>query len=95
LLDEEIAFRYLAAKGSVSPRYPGRYPAEVRIGEKLDRQQNDFEWIEPGGRLCLFPRPGRRPEHGDIDRFYRILLEEYGTYVGPGHWFECPAIICG
>ncbi|TGQ03339.1 aspartate aminotransferase, partial [Mesorhizobium sp. M00.F.Ca.ET.217.01.1.1] len=24
------------------------------------------------------------------DAFYARLLEEYGTYVGPGHWFEMP-----
>jgi DNA-binding transcriptional MocR family regulator len=24
----------------------------------------------------------------DVDRFYRILLDEYGTYVGAGHWFD-------
>ena len=24
----------------------------------------------------------------DVDRFYTILNEEHGTYVGPGHWFE-------
>jgi DNA-binding transcriptional MocR family regulator len=24
----------------------------------------------------------------DTRRFYATLLSEYGTYVGPGHWFE-------
>jgi hypothetical protein len=24
----------------------------------------------------------------DVDRFYRNLFEEFGTYVGPGHRFE-------
>jgi DNA-binding transcriptional MocR family regulator len=24
----------------------------------------------------------------DLDRFYRTLQEQYGTFVGPGHWFE-------
>ena len=24
----------------------------------------------------------------DTERFYATLLREYGTYVGPGHWFE-------
>lgn len=30
--------------------------------------------------------PGRH----DIDAFYRMLFEDYSTYVGPGHWFEMP-----
>jgi DNA-binding transcriptional MocR family regulator len=25
---------------------------------------------------------------GGTDAFYHRLLERYGTYVGPGHWFE-------
>ena len=24
----------------------------------------------------------------DTDRFYEVLLQQHGTYVGPGHWFE-------
>ncbi len=24
----------------------------------------------------------------DVDTFYRVLTEDFGTYVGPGHWFE-------
>jgi DNA-binding transcriptional MocR family regulator len=24
----------------------------------------------------------------DTARFYDVLLTKYGTYVGPGHWFE-------
>jgi DNA-binding transcriptional MocR family regulator len=36
-----------------------------------------------------FPR--LRPELGhDVDRFYAVLNDELGTFVGPGHWFEQP-----
>ena len=39
-----------------------------------------------GGVVC-FPR--LRPEIDvDVDGFYRALLDEHGTYVGPGHWFD-------
>ena len=24
----------------------------------------------------------------DLDLFYKTLKEKYGTYIGPGHWFE-------
>ncbi len=51
--------------------------------------QGELEWVEPGGGVVCFPRI--RPDiEVDVDRFYRILNEEYGTYVGPGHWFEQP-----
>lgn len=46
-----------------------------------------LEWIEPQGGCVCFPRI--KPEvEIDIDRFYKILNNKYGTYVGPGHWFE-------
>lgn len=36
--------------------------------------------------MC-FPRI--RPEAPvDVGEFYRVLGEEHGAYVGPGHWFE-------
>jgi aspartate/methionine/tyrosine aminotransferase len=45
------------------------------------------EWLEPAGGVVGFPRI--RPEVDvDVDRFYEVLLEEHGTVVGPGHWFE-------
>jgi DNA-binding transcriptional MocR family regulator len=24
----------------------------------------------------------------DMDRFYRVLADEHGTFVGEGHWFD-------
>ncbi|HLX67520.1 MAG TPA: pyridoxal phosphate-dependent aminotransferase, partial [Puia sp.] len=89
VLDEEIAFRYWQRRDETLP------PIRADIRRKFEsvkdwmRQQNDFEWIEPAGGCVCFPRL-RRPQEGDTDRFYRILLQEYGTYVGPGHWFEMP-----
>ena len=26
----------------------------------------------------------------DVDAFYGILLDDFGTVVGPGHWFDQP-----
>ncbi len=48
-----------------------------------------FEWVEPGGGVVGFPR--FQPDLPiDLDRFYRVLFERYGTIVGPGHWFDQP-----
>ncbi len=51
--------------------------------------QDVFEWVEPAGGVVGFPRfrPGFEV---DVDAFYRILLDEHGTIVGPGHWFDQP-----
>ncbi len=48
-----------------------------------------MEWVEPAGGVVCFPRM-KIPHTFDLDRFYRSLLENHGTYVGPGHWFEMP-----
>ncbi len=50
-------------------------------------QQPHLEWVEPQGGVVCFPRV-REGVAIDIDRFYRILNQDYGVFVGPGHWFE-------
>jgi aspartate/methionine/tyrosine aminotransferase len=49
--------------------------------------QGELDWVDPGGGVVCFPRI-RAGLEVDVDRFYHVLNEEYGTYVGPGHWFE-------
>jgi aspartate/methionine/tyrosine aminotransferase len=89
LLDEEIAFRYWQQKDRYFPRITADIRQKFGIVKEWIGAQDDFEWIEPSGGCVCFPRL-RSPGKGDIDLFYRRLLEEYGTYVGPGHWFEMP-----
>jgi aspartate/methionine/tyrosine aminotransferase len=57
--------------------------AEWIAGEPL------LEWVRPTGGVVCFPRMVADPP-GGTDAFYRRLLGEHGTYVGPGHWFEMP-----
>lgn len=47
------------------------------------------DWVRPEGGVVGFPRLNVDPGF-DLDRFYLNLLENHGTYVGPGHWFEMP-----
>lgn len=47
------------------------------------------DWVRPQGGVVGFPR--LNVDAGfDLDRFYVNLLENHGTYVGPGHWFDMP-----
>jgi len=46
-----------------------------------------LEWIEPSGGVVCFPR-FRNEIKIDIEKFYQVLMDEYKTYLGPGHWFE-------
>jgi aspartate/methionine/tyrosine aminotransferase len=57
--------------------------AEWVAGEHL------LEWVRPAGGVVCFPRMTAEPR-GGTDAFYRRLLQDHGTYVGPGHWFEMP-----
>jgi aspartate/methionine/tyrosine aminotransferase len=50
-------------------------------------QQDELEWVAPQGGCVCFPRV-KTPM--DMDLFYKQLLKKYGTYVGPGHWFDMP-----
>jgi aspartate/methionine/tyrosine aminotransferase len=48
-----------------------------------------LEWVAPSGGVVCFPRMRAQPP-GGTEGFYQRLLEEQGTYVGPGHWFGMP-----
>jgi aspartate/methionine/tyrosine aminotransferase len=47
------------------------------------------DWVRPSGGVVGFPRLNV-PASFDAAAFYKTLLGDYGTYVGPGHWFEMP-----
>jgi aspartate/methionine/tyrosine aminotransferase len=89
ILDEEIAFQYWRQKDHYFPRIREDIRQKFDLVKEWIGRQDHFEWVEPGGGCVCFPRL-RRPEDGDIDKFYHILLHEYGTYTGPGHWFDMP-----
>jgi len=67
-------------------------PVKQRSRHHLDlvRQWIDgddrFEWVEPGGGVVCFPWI-RSHVDLNVDGFYDRLLDDFGTYVGPGHWF--------
>jgi aspartate/methionine/tyrosine aminotransferase len=48
-----------------------------------------LDWVAPSGGVVCFPRMKAEPA-GGAAAFYTRLLEQHGTYVGPGHWFEMP-----
>ena len=87
VVDEEIAYRYLARRNDYFPAIKKDMLEKFEITKKWMNQQNIFEWIEPSGGVVCFPR-FKKDFNFDSEKFYRILLEDYKTYVGPGHWFE-------
>jgi aspartate/methionine/tyrosine aminotransferase len=87
VIDEEIAYRYLLRKEELfSPVKAMIQQNFIRLKEFM-QTQNLLEWIEPAGGCVCFPRI-RKDIRLDTDRFHKILLDKYSTYVGRGHWFE-------
>jgi aspartate/methionine/tyrosine aminotransferase len=88
VIDEELAYRYLLHRDRHFHRIAADIREKFQIVKSWMHRQTDWEWVEPAGGCVCFPRM-KNPDI-DTDRFYRTLLEQHGTYVGPGHWFEMP-----
>ena len=87
IVDEEICYQYLIKKEKYFPAIQEEVKTNFSILKKWISSHKYVEWIEPSGGVVCFPRFRNNVEI-DIEKFYKILLEDYKTYVGPGHWFE-------
>jgi aspartate/methionine/tyrosine aminotransferase len=88
-LDEELAYRYLLHRDRHFENIRTDIAAKFQVVKSWMNQQNEWEWVEPQGGCVCFPRL-LQPEKIELKKFYHLLLEKHGTYVGPGHWFEMP-----
>jgi aspartate/methionine/tyrosine aminotransferase len=86
-LDEAIAAAVLADRDRIlSPIRDLVADHLRRVADWVDGEDR-VEWVRPEGGVVCFPRI--RPDVPvDVDRFYDVLLDRHGTYVGPGHWFD-------
>ena len=89
VVDEEIAYRALLGREEWLKSNNLHISEAFSITRDWMKNQTEFEWVEPSGGVVCFPRISSELNM-DMDDFYRILNEKYGTYVGPGHWFEMP-----
>lgn len=87
VVDEEIAYQVLAEKEKHLAEIRQHIRANFETMREWMAEQRALEWVEPGGGVVCFPRI-RAGIEVDIDRFYHALNHQYGTVVGPGHWFE-------
>lgn len=89
VVDEAIAARAFAQRGEWLPEIHGFIGRRLQVVREWIAGEELMEWVEPSGGVVCFPRI--KPEAPvDVDEFYRVLNEEHGAYVGPGHWFEQP-----
>jgi len=77
----------LEARPRLLPVIRAKVERHLAIVRDWIAAQDLFEWVEPRAGVVGFVR-FRDAVEVDVDRFYDALLADYGTYVGPGHWFD-------
>lgn len=87
ILDEEIACQYLKSSGARISAIEKQVRKNRSIVEAWMDHNHFFEWAPPVAGCVCFPR-FKSESNVDIELFYKILNEKYGTYVGAGHWFD-------
>lgn len=86
-IDEEMAARVAQARLRLLPAIRTKIEQHLGIVREWIAGQEIFEWVEPQAGVVGMPR-FREDVEVDIDAFYKSLLDDHGTYVGPGHWFD-------
>lgn len=89
VIDEGIARGMLERRDAFLARLLPEMAGRRDIVQAWIDREPLVDWIRPEGGVVGFPRLNVEPGF-DLDRFYVNLLENHGTYVGPGHWFEMP-----
>ena len=89
IVDEEIGYHFYKNKKEYLQSINITSAEHFSLVKNWIDSQNNMEWIEPQGGVVCFPRI--KP-HLKIDykKFYSDLNSTFGTFVGPGHWFEMP-----
>lgn len=89
VLDETVGAAVLAQRDAWLAHSNKKNLRHLQIVRDWVRSEPFIEWVEPTGGVVCFPRL-KTGAGFDADVFYRSLLADHGTYVGPGHWFEMP-----
>jgi aspartate/methionine/tyrosine aminotransferase len=89
VVDEEIGYQVYAGADAWLEASGRRLAEAFATVSTWVQREPLIEWVEPTGGCVCFPRV-RDDARFDAARFYDVLNNEHGAYVGPGHWFEMP-----
>jgi aspartate/methionine/tyrosine aminotransferase len=89
VIDEAIARKTLEGRSAFLAKLVPHMAARRDLVQAWIDGEPLIDWVRPEGGVVGFPRMNVDKDF-DLDRFYEILLEKHGAYVGPGHWFEMP-----
>ncbi len=87
VVDEEIGTQFYRKRDIHLPRIQNEILSMRKILKDWFAGQDGLEWVEPQAGVVCFPRI-RDTQNVSVEKFYQILNGEFGTFVGPGHWFE-------
>ncbi|MEO5581502.1 MAG: pyridoxal phosphate-dependent aminotransferase [Saprospiraceae bacterium] len=85
-LEEAIAFEFYKNKKDHLHIINLHAQSNLEILKHWLTIENRVEAIMPQGGVVCFVRI--KAEGLDFKNFYAVLLNEFGTLVGPGHWFD-------
>lgn len=85
VINEWIAEQILLKRAAILSQRLDAMRQRRQLVEDWISQEPRLEWVRPSGGVVCFPR--MRETVVDPQMFYRRLAN-FGTYVGPGHWFE-------
>lgn len=88
-LDEEVAWGFYRQKEKLAAVIREKAYQNFETLRKWLQRERRLECILPQGGVVCFPRV-KDPGMVDTKKFYHILLQQYKTMVGPGHWFAMP-----
>ena len=89
IVDEWISAAVLEQRDTFLERLHAEMRERLSIVRDWVGSDPKIDWVEPSGGVICFPRIDAGLEF-DAEAFHRRLLDQYGTYVGRGHWFEMP-----
>lgn len=88
-IDEYLAVKAFENKEELLIPIRTQVNANYSYLKKWINNHKLLEWVQPDGGVVCFPRI--KPEFiSNTSVFYKLLSDEYKTYVGPGHWFDMP-----
>ncbi len=87
VVDETIALHLLTHKEKLVSAHHEHIRKNFAYLKEWMATQPYLEWVEPQAGVVCFPRL-KAAYKVDVEALYDKLYNEYGTVVGPGHWFE-------
>lgn len=88
VIDEYLASQILSRHSTLIPQIKQEVKERRSILISwLEANKDIIECVTPHGGVVCFPKIKASI---DTSIFYKRLFEEYGTIVGPGHWFYQP-----